>query len=179
MRSKVVLLVIAVCLLLTGCTIRPKIYVDGQPALDNVVYGENSNGIRFKGIFFRTFVVTEGDEELVTPEYLNPIKSLMLPANTRDLKADIVVINRYKHFYNVTTVLVKRWDNVSAEERLHVYSGHLSYKRFQFNLPTKLKGGEVEEFRVNFTDRKGNLIFTTFHLRYQINTVPTHLGKGK
>jgi len=154
--------------------IRPNIYVDGQPVMDNVMYGEDiGSRIKTRAVFSRTYGVAEGDEELLQIEYVNPVKLVELPNDTKSVSFDLVVINSSRKYYNVVAVTTRRWGQVALTERVHVYRGHLSFKQFHFDLPTNLKGGEHVEFYVRFEDENNNLLFMTLRARYWINTVPT------
>jgi len=166
--------VLGLMLVLSGCMIRPNIYVDGQPIMDNVMYGEDiGSRIKTRAVFSRTYGVAEGDEELTQVEYLNPVKTVELPNDTKSVSFDLVVINSSRRYYGVVAVTTRRWGQVALTERVHVYRGHLSFKQFHFGLPTNLKGGEHVEFYVRFEDENNDLLFMTLRARYWINTVPT------
>lgn len=158
--------------LTSSCAVYPKIYIDGQPVLDNVMYSENANtGIKTKSIFFRTYGVKEGDEELVTRDYLSPVGIKKIPSNTKGLFYDLQVINTSKRaFYSAISVITTNWKHTTLVERTHVYKGHLSYKEFIFNLPMDTKGGEVE-FYMRFEDENGKLLFSTLRSQYLYNSV--------
>ena len=172
MKGYLAVLLVIVIGLSSGCTIHPKIYIDGQPALNNVIYSENANtGIRTEAIFFRTYGVKEGDEELIVREYLAPIGIIKIPRGTKRLFYNLRVVNTSKRsFYNAVKVVTTKWKQATLVERTHVYSGHLSYKEFMFRLPIDLEGGETE-FYVRFEDVNGKLLFTTLRSRYLYNSV--------
>jgi len=160
-------------MLISGCAVYPTIYVDGQTALDNVMYSENADtGIKTKAVFIRTHGLTEGDEELVVREYLEPVGITEIPKNTKSLFYNLQVINTSKRaFYNVVKVITTRWEQATLVERVHIYRGRLSYKEFMFSLPMDTKGGEAE-FYVRFEDENGKLLFSTLRSRYWYNSVP-------
>lgn len=159
--------------LTSGCAIYPTIYVDGQTALDNVMYSENANtGIKTKAVFFRNYGIKEGDEELIVREYLTPTGLTEIPKDTKSLFYDLQVINTSKRaFYDVVKVATTRWKQATLVERTHVYRGHLSFNEFMFSLPMDTKGGEAE-FYVRFEDENGKLLFSTLRSRYWYNSVP-------
>lgn len=174
MRSINLAVVLLTMLVVSSCTIRPRIYLDGQPILDNVMYGDNvETGIKTRAVFSRTYGVTEGDEERIETEYLNPVKMNEIPDDTKGLSYDLVILNSSRQYYSVVKVIVRRDRQVTLVERVHVYKGHLSYKQFHFDLPTNLKGGEHLEFYVRVEDQNGRFLFATLRTRYWINTVPT------
>lgn len=174
MDLKKAVFVFVVLVALSGCMIRPNVYVDGQPIVDNVMYGEDvGSQIKTRAVFSRTYGVMEDDEELVQVEYINPVKLAELPNDTKSVSFDLAIINESRKYYNVVAITARRWGQTTLIERVHVYQGHLSYKQFHFDLPTDLKGGEHVEFYLRFEDLQHQLMFMTLRARYWINTVPT------
>ena len=164
-------------LFITGCTYQPKIYLDGKPILNDISYSYNDvSGISTKSVLIKRKEAYEGKESYIDVEYYLPIYEHKFKYDEiYDIIYSISVNNTYyfattgKGFeyklFQIMSVVNDKKKTFTNSNKL-VYSGHLSFKEFNFILPHE-RGDKVNCY-FEFRDKNDDLLFKTLEINYVV-----------
>lgn len=170
--------VFVIILIMSGCTAyQPKIYINGSPSVSDVTYSSNpATGISTISFLTLKSEKHEGDEKYESSNFFSPVQMHEFKKkNVSAILYDLSINNKsffrkngkgfYYKLYKITRVINHKNKTLDNQVKL-IYKGHLSFKKFMFELPSE-RGDEVNcvfELR----SKKEDVMFKTLEINYKI-----------
>lgn len=162
---KKIFLLLVILLVLTGCSRKNIIQMDGIPVPDKVISLKIFNPyLKVRYNFLRYFIVTEKDESFISYEFLDLLdKNIHKITEAKYLKIHLNIYNPTQKLYKVKQYTILEG---GVEKVIGKYYGDLSVKEITFNLP--LNEEKLVRFYFEILNENDELAYQSFPAHYVV-----------